>query len=208
MGGIVVTKKPRMPKFNGRAVAALIKAIVPGGIVERTGRGLDMYGRQFAAYSPRYRGQLRRMGEDQKIDLRLSGGLLNSVKARGADVTDNRVVVTVAPDTGTSPVWKAKAGGKKRYNAAMRKFERMAAAGEYSAHVAGRQASRAYRSQRAYIVDEAGKRVAKQSPPHNIVAHWLHYGTGRMPARPFLGLTPEQTESLFKRIREIMWKWV
>lgn len=167
MGGITVTKRPKIPRFNGTGVAALIKALVPGGIVERTGRGIDMHGRQFAAYSRRYLRQLQRMGEDPKVDLRLSGGLMNSIKARGVDITDNRVVVTVAPDTGTSPVWKAKAGGKK---------------------------SRSSRVQ------------GKQSPQHNILAHYLHYGTAKIKARPFLGLTPEQTKSLFDAIRKIMWK--
>lgn len=195
--GITVTKRPKIPRFNGRAVAALIKAIVPGGIVERTGRGIDMHGRQFEPYSRRYRATLRLMGEDPKVDLRLSGGLMNSIKARGVDVSDNRVVVTVAPDTGTSPVWKAKAGGEARYERAMRRFNRAAAKGDYSSHVAGRQAARAYRSQRV---------KGKQSPQHNILAHYLHYGTPKMRARPFLGLTPEQTKSLFDAIRKIMWR--
>ena len=44
MGGIVTTRRPRMPKFNGRAVAAVIKAIVPGAILERTNRGVDANG--------------------------------------------------------------------------------------------------------------------------------------------------------------------
>ena len=54
MSGITVVRKPRMPKFNGRAVAAVIKAIVPGAILERTNRGVDANGNQFAPYSNRY----------------------------------------------------------------------------------------------------------------------------------------------------------
>lgn len=204
--GITITKRGRQPKFNAAAVEREIKRFAPGAIIERVGRGLDIKGQPFAAYSPRYRGILRRMGEDPKVDLRLSGGLLNSVKARDATLRADSVEVVIAPDTGTSPVWKAKAGGKKRYNRAMRKFEKLSAAGEYSAHVAGRQVSRAYRSQRVFVTDEAGNRAAKQSPPHNVVGYWLHFGTPTMRARPWMGLDPTQEAYLRKRIAEIMWK--
>ena len=104
MGGIVPVRRPRMPKFNGRAVAAVIKAIVPGAILERTNRGVDANGNQFAPYSNRYIDFLLRGGESPKVDLRLSGGLLNSVKARGADVNDNRVTIIVAPEIGRAHV--------------------------------------------------------------------------------------------------------
>ena len=196
MGGIVPTKKPRIPRFDGNAIARVIKALVPGAIVERTGRGIDMNGQPFAPYSKRYQSFLRRGGEDPKVDLRLSGGLMNSIKARGMDVSDHRVVIRIGPDTGTSPVWRPKSGGRKRYERAMRKFEKGAARGDFSSHIAGRQASRAYSMQR----------TGSQSPPHNIVAHWLHYGTARIKARPFLGLTPEQTQMLFREIQKVMFR--
>lgn len=206
MGGITITRRGRQPKFNAEGIAREIRRFAPGAIIERTGRGLDVNGKPFAGYSPRYRRQLKRMGEDTKVDLRLSGGLLNSVKARDATLRADSVEVVIAPDTGTSPVWKAKAGGKRRYNRAMRKFEKLSAAGEYSAHLAGRQVSRAYRSQRVFIVDAEGNRSAKQSPPHNIVGYWLHFGTPKMQARPWMGLDPTQEEYLRKRIAAIMWK--
>jgi hypothetical protein len=204
--GITVTRRGRQPRFNAAGIAREIQRFAPGAIIGRTERGLDIKGQPFAAYSPRYRGQLKRMGEDPKVDLRLSGGLLNSVKARDALLRADSVEVTIAPDTGTSPVWKAKAGGKRRYDRAMRKFEKLSAAGEYSAHVAGRQAARAYRSQRVFVTDEQGKRSAKQSPPHSIVGYWLHFGTPTMRARPWMGLDPTQEEYLRKRIAAIMWK--
>jgi hypothetical protein len=165
--GIEITKRGRMPKFNAEGIAREIQRFAPGAIIERTGRGLDLKGKPFAAYSPRYRNRLKRMGEDPKVDLRLSGGLLNSVKARDALLRADSVEVTIAPDTGTSPVWKAKAGGKRR---------------------------------------EQGKRSAKQSPPHNIVGYWLHFGSPTMRARPWMGLDPTQEEYLRKRIAAIMWK--
>lgn len=204
--GVTVTKRGRMPKFNAQGIAREIQRFAPGAIVERVGRGLDVKGQPFAAYSPRYRGILRRMGEDPKVDLRLSGGLLNSVKARDATLRADSVEVIIAPDTGTSPVWKAKAGGQGRYERAIRKFNRLSAAGDYSTMVAGRQASRAFRSQRVFVTDETGKRSAKQSPPHNVVGYWLHFGTPTMRARPWMGLDPTQEAYLFRRIAEIMWK--
>ena len=181
MSGITVVRKPRMPKFNGRAVAAVIKAIVPGAILERTNRGVDANGNQFAPYSNRYIDFLLRGGESPKVDLRLSGGLLNSVKARGADVNDNRVTIIVAPDAGTSPVWKPKAGGLARFEKRLAK---------------GKQTAGSFTMQR----------TGKQSPPHNVVAHWLHYGTAHTPARRFLALTKEQTEMLFREIQKVAFK--
>lgn len=182
MSGITVTRRGQPPRFNAEAIAREIQRFAPGAIIERTGRGIDLNGRPFASYSPRYRGQLRRMGEDQKVDLRLSGGLLNSVKARDALLRADSVEVVIAPDTGTSPVWKAKAGGKARFERAQSK---------------GKDTARAYRSQR---VD------GKQSPPHNVVGYWLHFGTPKMQARPWMGLDPTQEEYLRKRIAAIMWR--
>ena len=43
------------------------------------------------------------MGEDQSEDLRLTGGLMNSVKVREKRITAAGVEVVIAPDTGTSP---------------------------------------------------------------------------------------------------------
>lgn len=210
MGGITVTRRrqgggpPGPPRFNGPGVAALIKALVPGGIVERTGRGIDMHGRQFAAYSRRYLRQLRRMGEDPKVDLRLSGGLMNSIKARGADITDNRVVVTVAPDTGTSPQYRAPSERRALRQAGL-------VEGRFGQQAVYRTLTRKEGKalQKSLAYEQAGARridTGRRGPQHNILAHYLHYGTAKIKARPFLGLTPEQTKSLFDAIRKIMWR--
>ena len=105
--GITIAKRGRMPKFNPEGIAREIQRFAPGAIIERTGRGIDLNGKPFAAYSPRYRRQLKRMGEDPKVDLRLSWGLLNSVKARDATLRADSVEVVIAPDTGTSPQYRA-----------------------------------------------------------------------------------------------------
>ena len=194
--GVTITRRGVQARFDPRRIAAIIKGVVPGMILERTNKGIDANGQQFAPYSKRYKKRLRLMGEDPKIDLRLSGGLLNSVKARGATLHPDRVEVIIAPDTGTSPVWAPKAGGQARYDRAMRKFEKSAARGDYSAHVAGRQAARAFRS----------RRTGKQSPPHNVVGYWLHYGTKTMKARPWMGLTDAQYTELLREIARICFR--
>jgi hypothetical protein len=194
--GITVKRRGNPPRFNAEAVAREIKKFAPGAITGRTELGLDINGQPFAPYSRRYRNFLKRGGEDQKIDLRLSGGLMNSVKARDAILRADSVEVTIAPDTGTSPVWAPKAGGKRRYNRAKRRFEKMSAAGDYSTHLAGRQASKAYRMER----------TGKQSPPHNVVGYWLHYGTPTMRARPWMGLDPKQRAYLLQMIARVMWR--
>lgn len=166
--GVDIVYRGRMPKFNARGIAALIKATVPGAILKRVDKGTDLENKQFAQYSRRYIETLQRMGEDTKVDLRLSGGLMNSVKARETIIRDDSVEVVVAPDTGTSPVWKAGDSGKGKAS--------------------------------------KSKRTDKQGPPHNKLATWLHYGTARMKARPFMGLTEEEWNRLLKEIARIVWR--
>ena len=196
--GVTITKRGQPPRFNGEAVARLIKGLVPGEILRRTDRGIGSDGKPFAPYRPRYRKHLSDLGEDLKVDLRVSGGLMNSIKARGATIGADYVEVIIAPDTGTSPVWTPTKGGKKRYERAMRRFARAGKKGDYSiGPLAARQAQSAYRM----------KTVAhKRSPPHNVVGYWLHYGTPKMRARPFMGLTPEQTAKMWQMISRIMWR--
>jgi len=204
MGGITVTKSPKIPRFNGPGIAALIKAAVPGNIIRRTGRGVDMNGRQFAAYSRRYLRQLKRMGEDLTVDLRMSGGMINSIKARGAEVTGNRVVITIAPDTGTSPQYRAPSERRALRQAGL-------VEGRFGQQAVYRTLTRkeGKAMQKSLAYEQAGARkidTGRRGPQHNILAHYLHYGTSKLPARPFLGLTPEETKMLFDEIRKIMWR--
>jgi hypothetical protein len=130
----------------------IIRAYVPGAIIRRTGQGLDVEGRQFAPYSDSYHHALVEMAEDTSVDLRLTGGLINSIKVRSVEQSTSSCEVTIAPDTGTSP----------------------------AVHAANGRA----------------KRSGRRGPPHNVLGWWLHHGTDRMPARPFMGLTPEQRAEL------------
>jgi phage gpG-like protein len=164
--GVTITKRGQPPRFNGDGVARLIKGLVPGEILRRTDQGIGSDGKPFAPYRPRYRKHLSDLGEDLKVDLRVSGGLMNSIKARGATIGADYVEVIIAPDTGTSPVWKKRKGKSGR----------------------------------------ASRAKGKQGPPHNVVGFWLHYGTPKMRARPFMGLTPEQTAKMWQMISRIMWR--
>lgn len=111
----ITTKRSGTPaKFDGQKAGKLIAGYVPGAILRRTDQGLDIKGSPFAPYRPAYRDALAAMGEDGKTDLRLTGGLLSSVKARSIETTPDGVRVTIAPDTGTSPQVYAADGKAKR----------------------------------------------------------------------------------------------
>lgn len=202
--GIEITKRGRMPTFNAAGIAREIQRFAPGAIIERTGRGIDMKGQQFAGYSARYRRQLKRMGEDPKVDLRVSGGLLNSVKARDATLRSDSVEVIIAPDTGTSPQYRAPSE-RRAYRQAGLAEGRFAERGV--ARTLTRAEGRAFAKSLKY--EQAGARridTGRRSPPHNVVGYWLHHGTPKMRARPWMGLDPKQEAYLRERIAKIMWK--
>ena len=204
MGGITVTRRGQPPRFNAEAIAREIQRFAPGAIIERTGRGIDVNGKPFAGYSARYRRQLKRMGEDQKVDLRLSGGLLNSVKARDATLRADSVEVVIAPDTGTSPQYRAPSE-RRAYRQAGLAEGRFAERG--IARTLTKAEGKAFAKSLKY--EQAGARridTGRRSPEHNIVGYWLHFGTPTMRARPWMGLDPTQEEYLHKRIAAIMWK--
>jgi hypothetical protein len=100
--GITTRRSGPPVKFDAEKAAKVIGAFVPGAILRRTAQGTDANGEAFKPYAPSYRRTLGKMGEDQSVDLRLTGGLMNSVKVRGKSLSADGVSVTVAPDTGTS----------------------------------------------------------------------------------------------------------
>ena len=111
----ITTRRSGTPvKFDGQKAGKLIAAFVPGAILRRTDQGISSTGAAFAPYRPSYRATLAAMGEDPKVDLRLTGGLLNSIKARDIQITPDGVRVTIAPDAGTSPAVYAADGKAKR----------------------------------------------------------------------------------------------
>lgn len=149
--------------IDAKKAVAILKALVPAMIVERTGRGVGADGKAFAPYSAAYRQALLEAGEKaDPVDLRLTGGMLASVKARKVEVTKEKVSVWFAPDAGTSPA--------------------------------------------VSLQDGKAKRTGKRGPPHNVVAHWLHYGTPKMRARPWLDLTKEERAELLVEIAKALVK--
>lgn len=111
----ITTKRTGPPvRFDAEKAIRLIAGYVPGAIIRRTAQGIDATGAAFAPYTSRYRRTLNRMGEDTSEDLRLTGGLMNSIKVRDKRVTAAGVEVVIAPDTGTSPRVAAVDGRAKR----------------------------------------------------------------------------------------------
>jgi hypothetical protein len=202
--GIVVKKSGRPPRFNAEGIAREIQRFAPGAITRRTDQGLDIHGRPFASYSSRYQRKLRRMGEDTKVDLRLSGGLLNSVKARDAVVAADYVEVTIAPDTGTSPQYRAPSERRAFRQAGL-------AEGRFAERGVARPLTKAEGKAFAKSLkyEQSGARriaTGKQGPPHNVVGYWLHYGTPKIKPRPWMGLDPKQEAYLREIIARVMWR--
>lgn len=50
------------------------------------------------------------------------------------------------------------------------------------------------------FVDGKAKRTGKRSPTHSVLGAIHHYGRGRMPARPWLALSPKDMESLMRQL--------
>ena len=46
----------------------------------------------------------------------------------------------------------------------------------------------------------AAKRTGRRGPAHNILGAWLHYGRGKLPARPWLGLSPQGRREINRAI--------
>lgn len=201
--GVEIIRRPRSPRFNADGVAAMIKALVPGYIISRTGRGVDMHGKAFRAYSKRYLRVLRAMGEDTGVDLRLTGGMINSVKARGIEKRATGVTIYIAPDTGTSPVVRPPSTAQElsRTNA-LRGGGTAPAEGTFAGPL-----RRGANTKLGKALTPRRVSTGERGPIHSELAYWIHHGTKKMPARKFMGLTEEQTKSLFDEIEKVCWVW-
>jgi hypothetical protein len=167
---VEVIRKGEKARIDVPTIAKRIAAFSPGLIIDRVDAGLDISDKPFAPYSPNYRAALALANEDQKVDLRLSGGLINSVKVRRiVRKSDGVVVVHIGPDAGTSP--------------------RVPLAPPWV--VNDPQA-------RAAWAKNPPRRRGKRGPPHNAVGAYLHQGTPTMKARPWLGLSPRDLADLRK----------
>lgn len=167
---VQVVHKGERVKWPIEKIAKAIGAIAPGLILERVDAGLDTKDKPFAAYSPNYSKALALANEDPKRDLRLTGGLMNSVKTRRIiRRADGVVTVVIAPDAGTSP--------------------RVRLAPPWV--VNDPEAAAAWKR-----TNPGAPKTGKRGPAHNVVGAWLHYGTPTMRARPWMGLSPQDVRDL------------
>jgi len=97
---------------------ALEKRLVPlilGWVKNRTHEGRDVDDNPFAGYSSSYRRTLGRMGESGAVDLRLTGGLLGSLRHVRTETSSARLMVLVfGVGTGSSPAVRAPSKGRAR----------------------------------------------------------------------------------------------
>lgn len=142
-------------------------AYAVGHILERVDQGKDIHDRAFTGYSPSYKQALVEMGEGTATDIRLTGGMLNSLRVQSVEVVNGQAIVTIGPGTGTSPQVAPPAKGKAR-----------------------------------------AKRTGKRGPPHNLVGLWIHRGTSKMPARPWLGVSPQGLRELASHLMRASAAWL
>ncbi len=139
----------------GKALA-LMSTLAVGFVKKRTSSGRDVAGNPFAAYRPSYASALRKGGESTKVDLTLTGGLINSIAELGRAVTADGGEVRIGPGTGTSP--------------------------------------------RVSLANGVARRTGGRGPAHNIVGAYIHFGTPKMAARKFLGLTLKERQKISKAL--------
>jgi hypothetical protein len=151
--GITVKRTGKKLRFDVDIAAKIISTYAVGAVLRRVDRGMSLTGAAFAPYSRKYREALIKGGETTKVDLRVTGGLMSSLKAvTFTKKSIGEVDVRIRVGTGTSPA--VSLGGGR------------------------------------------AKRTGGRSPPHNVLAYWLHHGNGNTPARPFLGLTDAEERTL------------
>lgn len=94
-GGRIVIDVKRAQRF--------LEVAVVGAIVDNVHNGRDIHGKPLAQYRPSYKKQLAAMGEDSKVDLRLTGGMLASVRMLRIRIdTKGAIAFIFGPGTGTS----------------------------------------------------------------------------------------------------------
>jgi hypothetical protein len=102
-GGRVDVRSRGHLEVDMQRLAATLGPAVVGHVLMRVDENKDVRDRPLKRYSPGYAEWLRSVGEDPNaVDLRLTGGMLNSVHVRDTEVTADGLTLTVGPGTGTS----------------------------------------------------------------------------------------------------------
>jgi hypothetical protein len=112
--GIKKTPPRETYSFNPEAMAQLASSFFIGHVQERVGRGVDIDGKDFVRYSEGYALHLVEMGESTKVDMRLTGGMLNALGIIDKSKRGNVVSYVVGLKTGASRRVKAPKRGRAR----------------------------------------------------------------------------------------------
>jgi hypothetical protein len=212
MRGTLVLKSRSAPlRIDHAKVARELPPLIVGAIQRRVQSGQDIEGKSFRAYSKSYQKTLAAMGEAGNADLRLTGGLMNSIRLlRVEKQSATRTVLHFGPGAGTSPQVRAPGEEERSY---AREKNRMRSDKAYAKAGGPLRQKQAERLQSAMDKETAratrGRsiRTGKRSPPHNLLGLWLHKGTSRTPARPWLGLSPAQRKDVAARlVRMGIWR--
>jgi hypothetical protein len=114
MSNFSATRVTPPMRLDTEALVATLKTEAVSRILRRTARGIDADDKPFAGYSAGYTRALMAGGESVDVDLRLTGGLLNSVKVIEVKRVGSSTVITIGPDTGTSPAVSLGQGRARR----------------------------------------------------------------------------------------------
>lgn len=111
-------KWSKTPTVNLNVARVFFETHLPSAIIIRTQKkSLDRYGNSLGDYSEGYNNRRARMGESTgRVTLRLTGGLLNSIRARDSVMKKTSVSVTIGAGANPSKVVRPpKDGGFGRW---------------------------------------------------------------------------------------------
>ena len=99
--------------LNYDVVVNYLRARVPGLVITRTRRGIDIKGRPFRAYSSAYAKARLAAGRAPGANLWLTGGMVGSFALRSSVLSLNRLRLHFAPDSVQSPTLTLTPSGAK-----------------------------------------------------------------------------------------------
>ncbi len=104
-GGRVVVTHVDVPvfKFDLQRVEAYLKARIPGIVIRRTEKGIDVKGRPFKPYNAEYAKRRLLAGRGSQPRLWLTGGMVGSFAFRASRAGADGLTVTFSPGASTSP---------------------------------------------------------------------------------------------------------
>jgi hypothetical protein len=186
-----------------------LSAQIVGIIQRRTGNGIGSDGGPFARYSDSYAETLGLMAESTNVDLTLTGAYVASISERSRTVTATGGTIVIGPGTGTSEQMAPRYTSAQQAARTARAERRRAKAYRLAEGMGLDIADDVRRdADRKFARSQVGgaRKTGQRSPPHNVLGAYLHHGTPRMPARPHLGLTPDEGKRLAARMVKLLLK--